>query len=158
MENFLSWSAAANYLVSVKLTPYLTWNSISSLNCTLLYASGRPTATARVFPHGRGLAGFKPRILRFQRFRWGEGEGGEGGGGLMRTDFAGSTRLRGHTANWVKFNAYIYYFGARTKSGATEVGYFFSMEGIRRDSNPGYLDSKGFPKGKLDESRFRWIH
>ena len=33
--------------------------------------------------------------------------------------------LRGHTANWAKFNTYISYFGARTRSRATEVGYFF---------------------------------
>ena len=56
--------------------------------------------------------------------------------------FAGSTGLLGHTANWEKFNAYISYFGARTSSRATEVGYVFPMEGIWRDLNPGSLDSR----------------
>ena len=76
----------------------------------------------------------------------------------MWADFAGSTGLRGHTANWAKFNAYISYFGARTRSRATEVGYFFPMEGIWQDLNPGPLDSRGFRRGGLDVSGFRRIH
>ena len=44
----LSWSAAASHLARVNLTPFCTRSSISSLNCTLLYASSRSTATTRV--------------------------------------------------------------------------------------------------------------
>ena len=48
MATFLSWSAAASHLVSVKLTPCCTRSFISNLNCTLLYASSRSTAMAKV--------------------------------------------------------------------------------------------------------------
>ena len=45
---FLSWSAAASHPLNVKLTPYCTGGPICSLNCTVLYASSRSTAVARV--------------------------------------------------------------------------------------------------------------
>ena len=51
--NFLSWSAAESHLLSVKFTQYYTRSSISSSNCTLLYASSRSSACSN-------LAAFAP--------------------------------------------------------------------------------------------------
>ena len=48
MATFLSLSAAASHLVDVKLAPHCTRSSTSSLNCSLMYASSRSTAMARV--------------------------------------------------------------------------------------------------------------
>ena len=49
-------------------------------------------------------------------------------------------------------------FGARTRSCATEVGYFFPSEGICQDLNPGSLDSRGFWRGGLDVSGYCRMH
>ena len=76
----------------------------------------------------------------------------------MLADFSGSTGLRGHTANWAKFNAYISYFGTKTRSRATEVGYVFPHGRGQAGFEPRTLRFQDFLRGGLGMSGFRRIH
>ena len=70
-------------------------------------------------------------------------------------NFAGFTGLLGHTANWPILNAYISYFGDRTRPRATEVGYISQRKGsIWLDLNPKSLDSRGVRREGLTSADF----
>ena len=66
---------------------------------------------------------------------------------LAWADFAGSTGLRGNTANWAKINAYMSYFGARTRSRAREVGFFPHGRDLA-GFEPRTFRFQGFAEGK----------
>ena len=71
------------------------WWADKNCNCTIDYTSLRPVGKASVHVglHLEECSTSEVRVC--------------GKKGTSYSDFAGSTGLRGHTANWVKFDAYI---------------------------------------------------